>query len=63
MAPCLLKRQKLIIALILAAVAMAPLPKAYAIGAGPGGQDLLHVPISWCPVIGSPRAGQSEPRR
>lgn len=27
---------------------------ARAAGAGPGGMDLLHVPISWCPVIGSP---------
>ena len=27
---------------------------AQAAGQGPGGQDLLHVPLSWCPVIGSP---------
>lgn len=27
---------------------------ARAAGEGPGGIDLLHVPIAWCPVIGSP---------
>src|SRR4051812_32206458 len=37
---------------ILATSALAS--AAHAAGAGPGGQDLLHVPISWCPVRGSP---------
>jgi hypothetical protein len=28
--------------------------EGHAAGTGPGGIDVLHVPISWCPVIGSP---------
>ena len=27
---------------------------AWAAGAGPGGIDILHVPMSWCIVDGSP---------
>ncbi len=38
----------------LATLFIAATSQANAVGVGPGGVDLLHVPISWCPVIGSP---------
>ncbi|NJM31306.1 MAG: hypothetical protein HC855_15575, partial [Rhizobiales bacterium] len=41
-------------ATLLCGAVIWPACQTLAAGQGPGGIDLLHVPMAWCPVIGSP---------